>query len=295
MTRSTLRKLVQRERILVLDGAWGTELARRGLPAGDAPERWNLTNAARVAEVPGAYCDAGAHVVLTNTFGGSRCKLAKVGLADSVMEVNRYGARISKDAVRDRALVFASVGPTGDFIEPLGALTVAEAEAVFAEQIDALLSGGADAILVETMTDLQETLCAVRAARRVRADVPVVASLTFDKGARGYATMMGITPAHAAEQLAAADVDVVGTNCGNGIENMIEIVRDLRAHCALPLWARPNAGLPHLVNGATVFPDSPAAMAAKVPALRAAGASMIGGCCGTTPAHIRAIADVLRA
>jgi len=295
MTRTALQRLLQRERLLVLDGAWGTELTRRGLPAGEAPERWNLTNAARVAEVPGAYCDAGAQVVLTNTFGGSRCKLEKVGLADRVAEVNRCGAQISKNAVRDRALVFASVGPTGDFIEPLGTLTVTAAEDMFAEQIDALLAGGADAIVVETMTDLQETLCAVRAARRVQADVPVVASLTFDKGARGYATMMGVTPATAAEQLAAADVDVIGTNCGNGIETMIAIVHELRAHCTLPLWARPNAGVPQLVDGTTVFPDSPAAMAGKIAALRDAGASMIGGCCGTTPAHIRAIADALRA
>lgn len=290
MTRIQLQQALHATRIIVLDGAWGTELARRGLPPGEAPERWNATHAARVAEIPAAYVAAGARIVLTNTFGGSRCKLGKCGLADRVEELNRCGARISREAVRGAAFVCASIGPTGEFLEPLGDSAPEQMQAVFAEQIRALLAGGADMLLIETMTDLQEALCAVHAARATAPDVPLVVSMTFDKGLHGYATMMGVTPAHAAHTLTAADVDVIGTNCGNGIENMVEIVCELRAHTDRPIWARPNAGLPQLVDGQTVFPETPEVMAAKIPALVAAGATLIGGCCGTTPAHIRAFA-----
>jgi len=290
MTRTQWQQALQTTRITVLDGAWGTELAHRGLPPGEAPELWNVSQAARVAEIPAAYVAAGARVVLTNTFGGSRFKLEKCGVADRVEELNRCGARISKEAARGAALVCASIGPTGEFLEPIGDITAAHMQAVFAEQIRALLAGGADALLIETMTDLHEALCAVRAARATAPDVPLIVSLTFDKGLHGYATMMGVTPAQAAQALTAADVDVIGTNCGNGIENMVEIVRELRAHTDRPLWARPNAGLPQLVDGCTVFPETPDVMAAKIPALAAAGATLIGGCCGTTPAHIRALA-----
>jgi len=280
--------------VVPLDGAWGTELSRRGLPAGMAPEQWNLDQPDRVAEVPRAYAEAGARIVLTNTFGGSRCKLEKNGLADRAAEINRAGARISRDAVPRDVFVCASVGPTGEFLEPLGDITPAAMEDIFAQQIAALIEGGADMIVVETMTDLEETLCAVRAAKRLAPSMPVVASMTFDKGARGYATMMGITPAHAAAQLDEHGADIIGTNCGHGVEQMIEIVHELRAHTAKPLWARPNAGLPQLVNGATVFPDEPETMAAKIPALVEAGAMFIGGCCGTTPEHIRQMAAALQ-
>lgn len=279
--------------VVPLDGAWGTELSRRGLPAGTAPELWNLEQPERVAEVPRAYAEAGARIVLTNTFGGSRCKLEKNGLAAHVAEINRTGARISRNAVPRDVLVCASVGPTGEFLEPLGDIPPAAMEDIFAEQIAALIEGGADMIVVETMTDLEETLCAVRAAKRLAPSMPVVASMTFDKGARGYATMMGVTPAHAAAQLAEHGADIIGTNCGHGVEQMIEIVGELRANTNKPLWARPNAGLPQLVNGVTVFPDSPDNMAKKIPALVEAGATFIGGCCGTTPEHIQYMVKAL--
>ncbi len=286
MTLTDLTDLA-RGGVIPLDGAWGTELNRRGLPPGCAPEQWNLEQPARVAEVPRAYAAAGARIVLTNTFGGSRYKLEKNGLAAHTAEINRAGARISREAVPPGVLVCASIGPTGEFLEPLGEVAPAAMEDVFAEQIAALIDGGADLLVVETMTDLEETLCAVRAAKRLAPHMPVVASMTFDKGPRGYATMMGVTPAHAAAQLAQHGADVIGTNCGHGVEQMIEIVRELRAHTDKPVWARPNAGLPQLVNGATVFPEGPDSMAAKMPALVEAGARFIGGCCGTTPEHIR--------
>ena len=290
MTTLELTQALQSRRVVILDGAWGTELARRGLPAGECPERWNLTQAVSVAEIPRAYAASGAQIVLTNTFGGSRIKLAKSDLADKTREVNLAGARISKSAVGDRALVFASVGPTGEFLAPLGEITAEAMEAVFREQIEALVAGGADGVVIETMTDLEEALCALRAAKGINAALPVAVSLTFDKGARGYATMMGVTPEQAATTLTAAGADIIGSNCGNGLANMIEIVRELRAHTAKPLWAKANAGLPELLNGNTVFREIPAAMAQLAPDLVSAGASLIGGCCGTTPEHIKAIA-----
>ncbi|MCX7846502.1 MAG: homocysteine S-methyltransferase family protein [bacterium] len=279
--------------VVPLDGAWGTELARHGLPPGTPPELWNLQHPEQVAEIPRAYAAAGARIVLTNTFGGNRCKLQKTGLAPQVAQINRAGAQISRTAVPREVLVCASIGPTGEFLEPLGELSPTTMEDIFAEQIIALLEGGADMLVIETMTDLGETLCALRAAKRLAPNHPVVASLTFDKGARGYATMMGVTPALAAQQLSDQGADIIGTNCGHGVEQIIEIVAELRAHTDKPIWARPNAGLPQLIHGTTVFPDSPATMAEKIPALVAAGASFIGGCCGTTPDHIRALVTAL--
>lgn len=293
MTISELQKMADAGPV-PLDGAWGTELSRRGLPAGTAPELWNLEQPGRVADVARAYAAAGARIVLTNTFGGSRCKLEKNGLASQAAEINRAGARISREAVPRDVFVCASVGPTGEFLEPLGDISPAAMEDIFAEQIAALIEGGADMLVIETMTDLEETLCALRAAKRLAPSMPVVTSMTFDKGARGYATMMGVTPAQAAAQLAEHGADIIGTNCGHGVEQMIEIVRELRANTDKPLWARPNAGLPQLVNGATVFPDGPGSMAAKIPALVDAGAAFVGGCCGTTPEHIRCIVAALQ-
>jgi 5-methyltetrahydrofolate--homocysteine methyltransferase len=294
MTSAQLRDMLAAEKVVPLDGAWGTELAQRGLPAGEVPETWNMTHASDVASVPKAYIEAGARVVLTNTFGGSRFKLDKAGLAGGVRAINEAGARISREAAGKAALVFGSVGPTGEFLEPLGSVTTAQMTETFEEQIGALVTGGVDAIVVETMTDLEEAICGLRAARRVAPQMPVAVSLTFSKGARGYATMMGVTPKAAAARLAEEGADIIGTNCGNGMDNMIEIVAELRATTTAPIWARPNAGMPRLVNGVTIFPETPDEMVVKIPALLNAGACMIGGCCGTTPAHIAAFVAKMR-
>ncbi|NLF39093.1 methionine synthase [bacterium] len=295
MTLDQIAALPKSGELIILDGAWGTELARRGLPSGECPEKWNIDHPEKVAEIPAAYAASGAHIVLTNTFGGNRVKLDKSGLADKAHAINHAGASISRQACAGRAFVFASVGPTGEFLEPLGLTTKEQMEDVYREQIAALAAGGADGIVIETFTDLEEALCALRAARAVSATMPVAVSMTFDKGARGYATMMGVTPAQAAQALDAAGADIIGSNCGNGIDNIIEIVAALRAHTAKPLWAKPNAGMPELIDGQTVFRQSPEQMAAKIPALIKAGASLIGGCCGTTPAHIKAIAEACAA
>lgn len=284
----TIQELIERKSVVIADGAWGTQLAERGLQVGDAPESWVLERPDVVRDVAAAYVAAGAEIVLTNTFGGSRFKLAKCGLDDRVEEINRTAAQLSKEAAGDRALVFASVGPTGEFLRPLGLVTEEEMIEVFAEQIRALVAGGADGILLETMTDLGEIKAGIRAARD-NFDGPVVASMTFDRGLKGYATMMGVHPAQAAEALQAAGADIVGSNCGQGIANIVEVIAQMAPATDLPLWAKPNAGMPRLVEGRTVFDETPEEMAAHFPALVEAGARIVGGCCGTTPDHIRAL------
>ncbi len=279
---------LEKKKILIADGGWGTELQKRGLPAGEPPEGWNLSRPEEVGAVARSYVEAGADIILTNTFGGSPLKLAKVHLEDKLLEINRQGARISKQAAGDQALVFASIGPSGEFMAPLG--TVSEADMVqgFAEQARALAGGGADGIVVETMMDLAETKAALRAARE-STSLPVAVTLTFNKGPKGYATIMGIRPQQAAAELESAGADIVGANCGAGIDIMIELMGLMRSVTTLPLWCKPNAGLPELVHGKTVYRETPEMMASKLKALAQAGASIVGGCCGTTPDHIRAL------
>jgi 5-methyltetrahydrofolate--homocysteine methyltransferase len=284
------KELLITKKLLIADGAWGTELAKLGLAPGEPPEDWNLTQPDKVRSVAASYVQAGADIVITNTFGGCPFKMEKEGMGDKVAEINRRAVELSKEAAGDTALVFASIGPSGEFMEPLGAVSESEMIATFAKQAKALADGGADAILVETMTDLGEAKAAMRAARDVT-DLPVAVSMTFDKGAKGYATMMGVKPDQAAAELEAAGADIVGANCGAGIVQMIDIMRAMRSATKLPLWAKSNAGLPELEDGKTVFKQTPGDMAARMPILAAIGANIIGGCCGTTPEHIRALAD----
>jgi len=280
------KELLKEKKVLIADGAWGTELSKRGLQPGDCPEKWNLDHAADVKAVAAAYVQAGADVILSNTFGGNPLKLAKAGLEQRVEEVNRLGASISKEAARGKALVFASVGPTGEFMEPLGTITEQQMVECFARQARALAEGGADGIVIETFTDLAEARAALRAVKENTA-LPAAISMTFSRGPAGFATMMGVKPQQAAEVLEAAGADIVGSNCGTGIKDMIEVARLMRPATSLPLWIKPNAGLPELVGGKTVFRETPAEMAKHFKALVDAGANVIGGCCGTTPEHIR--------
>ncbi|HAK95975.1 MAG TPA: methionine synthase [Planctomycetes bacterium] len=286
-------ELIARHAPVVADGAWGTELVRRGA-TGSCPERWNAENAALVAEVAAAYVAAGSRVVLTNSFGGSPFKLAAHALDGRTEELNETAARISVEAARGGAAVLGSVGPTGKFLEPYGDVAEEAMEAAFRRQIKGLLAGGAGGIVVETMSDVREAACALRAARAEGARV-VVVSMTFERKKAGMVTMMGVTPAQAVRELAPLGPDLIGANCGAGADDMAAVVRALSQATALPLWAKPNAGKPMLVGGATAHPETADEFAAKMRAVIDAGARVVGGCCGTTPEHIRRLCAALAA
>jgi 5-methyltetrahydrofolate--homocysteine methyltransferase len=283
-----------RTEILMADGGMGTQLQEMGLVPGECPEQWCLDRPAQVRAVHAAYRAAGSLIVEANTFGGSRYKLAHYGLADRAAEINRAGAALAREVAGDTQYVMASMGPTGLFMEPYGDETEAGFYEAFAEQARAFEAGGADAVIVETMMAVEECCVAVRAVRETTG-LTCLASFTFDpQPDGGFASMMGVTPEQFAEQAAAAGAQIIGVNCGTGLDHMTAAVRRLRAATGLPLVAMPNAGMPELVNGETRFPESPDEMASKVGALVAAGAAIIGGCCGTTPAHIAAMARRVR-
>lgn len=276
---------------VLTDGAWGTQLQALGLPPGACPDPWSVERPEIVEQVPRAYVEAGSQVVLTNTFRANRIALALHGMEHSAVKINWAGVEISRRAAAGRALVFASIGPSGKMLLA-GDVTEAELLAAFEEQAGALAEAGADALLVETMADLSEALLALRAAKQT--GLPVVVSMVFDSGARRDRTMMGVAPEEAARALTDAGADVVGANCGQGIEGYIEICRRLRAATDRPLWIKANAGLPQLVEGRAVYPTTPEQFTACGPALVAAGAGFIGGCCGTSPAFIQALQQELR-
>jgi methionine synthase I (cobalamin-dependent) len=283
---------------VVTDGAWGTQLQQRGLPVGACPDAWNLAEPEKVEEVARAYVEAGSRVIITNTFGANRFILARHELHDKVAEINRAGVEISRSAADGRASVFASIGPSGVMLM-MGEVTHEELREAFAEQANAMAQAGADAVVVETMSDPAEAKLAVAAARQT--GLPVVACMTFDSGANKDRTMMGTTPEQAAEELIAAGADCVGSNCGQGIEGFVEICRRLHAATASPrqrkgrpVWIKPNAGLPEMVEGKTVYRQTPEQFAEYVPQLVEAGAGFIGGCCGTSPEFVRSIAEKLQ-
>jgi 5-methyltetrahydrofolate--homocysteine methyltransferase len=293
---ASLRERLGARRLLVADGAWGTRLQERGLQAGECPELWNLTRPRDVQAVAEEYLAAGSDLILTNTFGGSPLMLRRHGLAERTEELNAAGARLSLEAVQaagGRALVAASVGPTGELPAPLGPVGEEELEEGFRRQVRALLEAGVRIVCVETMIDLTEACCAVRGARRAARelglDVEVMATLTYGPTPGGYRTAMGVDVPRTVEGLTRAGADVLGSNCGNGIEQMLPIAAAFRALTALPLLVQANAGLPVLEGGRAVFRQGPEDMARHVPALARAGASIIGGCCGTGPAHIAAL------
>lgn len=271
---------------VVTDGAWGTQLQARGLAIGEFPDAWNLTQPGRVEEVARAYVEAGSRVILTNTFGANRLRLAEAGLADQAVEINRLGVEISKRAAGAGVKVFASIGPSGKMLMS-GEVTADDLRAAFEEQAQALAAGGADALVVETMSDLEEATIAVTAA--LATGLPVVASMVFDSGRDQDRTMMGLTPAQAAQGLDAAGADVIGSNCGQGIAAFLNICRRMRAGTDKPIWIKANAGLPELVDGRAVYRVTPESFARHVPALLEAGAKFIGGCCGASPEFIREI------
>jgi len=284
-----------KKRIIVLDGAMGTELDRRGMPAGYCHELWNVEQPEKVREIHRSYIQAGADAVLTNTFGGSRLKLAAYELADKAYELNLRATEIARKEAGDDHFVLGDIGPTGLFMKPLGTASRAEFHEAFTEQVAAFVEGGVDAVIVETMSAVEEAVVAVRAAKEA-SSLPVLGLMGFKRDAdgEGFHSVMGVDIERAVKELSEAGADVVGTNCWNPLSEICEIVRRMRRLTQKPLAAEPNAGQPKLVDGKTIFDESPAKMADGVEELVAAGARIIGGCCGTTPEHIRLIVSRIR-
>ena len=283
------------ERTVVLDGAMGTELDKRGMPAGYCRELWNVEQPEKVRNIHLAYIDAGSDAVLTNTFGGNRLKLAAYDLADRAHELNVRAAEIARLEAGDDHFVLGDIGPTGLFMEPLGTTSYDEFYEAFAEQAEAFVAGGADAVIVETMSAVEEAVAAVRAAKGT-CSLPVLALMGFNRDAdgEGFHTVMGVDIERAVNELSEAGADVVGTNCWNSFGEMCEIVRRMKRFTEKPVVAEPNAGQPKLLDGKTVFDETPEMMADGVENLVGAGARIIGGCCGTTPEHIRLMASRAR-
>ncbi len=283
------------ERAPVFDGGYGWLLQERGLPPGECAEMWNIEQPETISGLHEEYAQAGASVLTTNTFGGTAPRLAMHGHEELVEEVNRAGAALARQvADRHGILVAGDIGPTGELLEPMGAMTADEARELFTAQLRGLLAGGIDVVLVETMSDLAEATIAIEVARELAADLPIVATMSFDTNLH---TMMGVAPADAITQLAAAGADVVGANCGRGPEEMSVIAEQLVA--ARPdgvlVIAQSNAGLPHLEGADFVYTVGPAELAAHARELRDAGVDVIGSCCGSSPEHTGAIRDAVLA
>lgn len=299
MARIGLRERIGRG-LLILDGAIGTELIARGVEAGTCNDNLNVESPDTVLAVHEAYLLAGSDVVLTNTFGANRCALARHGHADKVAQVNTAGAQVARRAAGDEKYVLGDIGPSGDFLEPLGALKRGDLEDAFAEQAEALLAGGVDGFIIETMTALDELTVAVEATKSVAADLPVLASMAFDRAGTDFRTLMGVDVETAVSKMVELGVDAVGFNCGTlTLDQYVELAQKYVAIACVfadkaVVFTEPNAGEPELVGGTTSYLVLPEDFAAAAERIRAAGVTIIGGCCGTTPAHIKALVKHLK-
>lgn len=279
-------KTLQSGRVLLCDGAMGTELQKRGMPTGVCPEEYNVSHPDLVQGIYADYYNAGSDIVETNTFGGNRSRLALHSFENRVGEFCRKSAELAREVCPEGRFVAGSIGPTGDILEPLGTRTIQEAYDFFAEQAEALAEGGADVIFVETMMAAEEAEIAIKAVKE-KTVLPVVSTMTFELGKAGLRTMWGVDVPTAVQRLTDAGADVIGSNCGKGFEEMIAIVKEMRPLTAKPIIAQPNAGIPEWEEGKSVYKETPEMVKPMAEALLQQGVNILGGCCGTGPEHIR--------
>lgn len=288
-----LRKRLAAGEVFVLDGATGTNLQRISLPVGASAEVWVLENPEAIANLERSFVDAGSDIILTCTFGGTRLRLDASGLADRFEEVNRKAVEIVQEVSRGTdVLVAGSIGPTGHMLAPLGTLNEEDAEADFQAQAKLLVEAGVDLLVIETQFDLAEATAAIRGVRAVDAQIPLVCSFSYDRGTR---TMMGVKPETMAAAIGELAVDVLGINCGRSLEENFQALGQLRQATDKPIWFKPNAGMPEMdEDGKPTYSVSPVEMGAMVPGWLEAGAQLVGGCCGTSPAHLAEIAKTVK-
>ena len=282
-------KRIKSNKILVADGAMGTMLFARGLKPGEPPESINLKKPEILEEIAQAYLDAGAEIIQTNTFGASPLKLSDYGLQDKTEEINRIAVERVRKVVGDKAYVSGSVGPSGKLLKPFGDTEPEDIYKSYERQMKALINAGVDLICIETMTDLNEASLAIKAAKSISPEIPIMSTMTFDKTPRGFYTIMGVSIEDAVVGLQKAGADIIGSNCGNGIENMIKMAREFKKLTILPIIIQSNAGIPVMKEGKLIYSETPEFFAEKAKELIDAGVSIIGGCCGTTSEYIQAI------
>ena len=290
----SLLKEIQKGKILISDGAWGTFLHELGLAVGECPEIWNVTHRDKVLSIAKSYIEAGADMVLTNSFGAHPLRLKHYDLQDRAFELNQTAAEISREAAGEDHFVLGSIGPSGAIIM-MQEIPEEEVYDGFRIQVEALAKGGADAICVETMSEIAEACLAIRAAKEFT-DLEVISTFTYQKTVHGYyRTMMGVSPQDMITAVKEAGADIIGANCGIGFDQMLEVVKEIKeADKTTPVLVHANAGIPEVKNNKTIFPESPEEMSSKVKYLVDAGVNIIGGCCGTTPEHIRLFAREIK-
>lgn len=284
---------ILKEKVLLCDGAMGTMLQRNGLSPGECPEYWNITNADIVSNIHKEYIESGAEIIITNTFGANKIKLSKFNLEGKVKEINVNAVKNARKVSKDNIFVAGNIGSTGSLLEPLGYLTSEEAYNVFREQVLYLVEGGVDLIIIETMISIEEAVLATKAAKE-NSTLPVASLMTFEVHKNSIKTVMGVDVKTMVKELESAGADIIGTNCGSGIESMVDIVKAISEKTNKFVIAEPNAGLPVLRNGKIIYDGTPDVMSSYIPHLIDAGINIIGGCCGTTPQHIKLMGEKLK-
>ncbi len=293
MKSSDFLSLLNQKQTLVLDGATGTNLQKRGLPIGAAPESWLLQYPAGISQLYSDFIHAGSDIILTCTFGGTRTRLAHSDLADKIIEINQIAVRLAQEVAASKGvLVAGSLGPTGEMMQPFGTLSEEQTFEIYAEQAKILLDAGVDLLVIETQFDLNEAQAAVRAVRTLNSEVALVCSFSYDRGVR---TMMGVKPLQMAEIFNEMTVDALGINCGKSLDDNLAVLKTLKENTSKPIWFKPNAGLPTSnPDGSTSYDVTPEQMGNQARIWLAEGARLVGGCCGTSPEHLAAIASAVK-